>query len=75
MSKYDVKVCDVCKKKYASNVRRHWSDCVGNVVLSFKDHAGVQLVISKDMCTPCASTLRDVITTTIKSMEIEEETK
>ena len=50
----EIKKCDLCKTEYRNDEEKHWSDCVNKIILDFKNHAGVQVMIEQDACTKCA---------------------
>lgn len=64
-----IKKCDICKTEYRSDSPRHWSDCVDKIVLDFKNHAGIQVSIEKDVCTWCGKKILMVIQEAIVKFE------
>ena len=72
MSEIKIKVCDVCVKKHSSSERRHWSDVISHVELSFKNHAGCQVIPFKgDICSDCAIKICNLIKEFIKENKPE----
>ena len=63
MSQRTVKTCDVCGIEHDSkNEKRHWSDTIARISLSFKNHPALQSVAFEgDICSSCALELKNVI--------------
>lgn len=61
MSTEKIVKCDLCGIEHSSLEKRHWSDTIEKVELSFKDHAGLQCVpfsgdyMSQKKCKYCGN--------------------
>lgn len=71
--KIEITECDICGRKQASNKEHHWSDCIEKIVISFKNHPGVQSIpFEGECCTSCAKALEETILATAKRLSKEK---
>lgn len=72
-----VDICEICgaEKRSDHNGTRHWSDCVGEVLLTFKKQSGIQSEWKYDMCTTCAGFMRDVVAKGIQEIQLKHSKK
>lgn len=71
MSEEILTACDICGVKHSNkDNKRHWSDCIKKIELSFKDHPGIQTIpFSGDCCTDCARKISTKITEEIDEIK------
>jgi len=71
MGEINIIKCDICgeERRSDSKIKYHWSDIIGRVSITFKEHAGIQHApFDGVMCTKCAKKLNIIIEDGLKTL-------
>lgn len=69
--KIEIIKCDLCKQKYQMGINRNYQE-VGHIKLDMKGCYYIQTIWEKEICSTCASKIKDAINTILTSLEIKD---